>query len=142
MLIIRKTILALAFTTFFGSSTILSSTCPIELKRGQDGYWYSDEKPGWKSHKTTPDDVTVSPNDFGGVVYSPQRHRLACVYKASDGKWLALVSNAHHGVVIDKKATDDLGTNSAWVFSKKHRDYACGHPTVKNIKGCPFELTD
>ncbi|MCB1826806.1 MAG: hypothetical protein KDH94_00175 [Coxiellaceae bacterium] len=124
------------------SSTAFADTCPTDLKKDDDGYWYSDTKPGWKSHKTTPDGVTVSSSNFGGVVYSPSRNRMACVYKASDGKWVALVSNVHHGIVIDKKATDDSGNGPAWQFSTKHKDYACGHPTVTNIQGCQFQLSD
>lgn len=139
----RKTILATILIITVGiSSVVLADTCPTELKRDQNGIWYSKAKPGWKSHKAIPDGVTVSAKNFGGVVYSPKRHRLACVYKGSDGKWVALVSNVHHGIVIDKKAKDDAGTGPAWQYNKKYQDYACGQPKVTDIKSCQFQLAD
>ena len=143
MLTLRKTLLTSVLLSTFGLSTLsIANTCPTELKRDHEGYWYSDEKPGWKAHKKTPDGVTIKVADFGGVVYSPQRHRMACVYKASDGKWVALVSSPHNGILINKKATNDPGNGPAWEFSKQHKDYACGHPTVTDIKGCEFQLSD
>lgn len=122
------------------SSTALANTCPIELKRNHNGYWYSDTKPGWKSHRTTKVGVTLSADNFGGIVYSPKRHRMACVYKASNGKWIALVSNLHRGIVIDKSTMDNSGKKAAWKYSIKHKDYACGQPSVTKISKCSFQL--
>ena len=138
----KITLASILLITFGLSSTVVADTCPTKLERDHNGYWYSDAKPGWRSHKPTPEGVTLSAENFGGVVYSPERRRMACVYKASNGKWIALVSNIHHGILIDKKAMDDAGKNPAWQFSKQHQDYACGQPTVKNITGCQFQLAD
>lgn len=140
---IKTTLLASAAALGLAVSAAgFADTCPTELKQDSQGYWFSDVKPGWKSHKPTPDNVTLDANDFGGVVYSPKRNRMACVYKASDGKWVALVSNIHHGIVIDKKAVDDSGKEPAWQYSSKHEDYACGQPSVMNVQGCQFQLAE
>ena len=139
----KKTIFTPMLAILFGFVNVaIADTCPTKLARDSNGYWYSDSKPGWKSHKPMPEGVTLKAVNFGGVVYSPERHRIACVYKASNGKWVALVSNVHHGILIDKKAMDDSGEKPAWQFSKKHKDYACGQPNVTRIQGCPFELAD
>jgi len=96
--------------------------------------------PGWKSHIPTPTDVKIDSKNFGGVVYSPKRKRLACVYRASNNKWVALVSQLHHSIQIDEKTKDDSGTSPAWQFSKKHNDYACGRPRVTELDKCQFKL--
>lgn len=143
MSIQRKTIITSSVAVGLAlSGTALADTCPTSLQQDHNGYWYSKSKPGWKSHKTTPSGVTVTASNFGGVVYSPKRKRIACVYKASNGKWVALVSNVHHGIVINKKAMNDSQQGPAWQFSTKHKDYACGYPSVTHIKGCKFHLTN
>ena len=121
-------------------TSAIAATCPTQLTQDAEGYWKSDQTPGWRSHKPTPKNVTISPNDFGGVVYSPSKKRLACVYKGTDGKWVALVSNVSSKVKIDKHAPADVGGGSAWKYNKRHNDYACGKPTVTSIASCPFEL--
>lgn len=124
------------------SGTAFTYTCPTSFKQESDGFWYSQEKPGWKSHKSTSPGITIKTTDFGGVVYSPSRHRLACVYKASDNQWIALVSSMHEGIMIDKQVKDEKGNGLAWRYSEKHKDYACGKPLVSNIDGCPFTFED
>lgn len=136
------TLVSAAAVSLALAGTAFGDSCPTDLKQNEKGYWYSDSKPGWKSHKTTGTDVTLSADHFGGVIYSPKRKRVACVYKASNGQWIALVSNVHHGIVIDKQALNDSGHGPAWQYNKKHDDYACGYPNVTHIDGCQFDLTD
>lgn len=141
----KKTIIgcAISFCASIAiNHAVLAYTCPTNLKQNSEGYWYSQEKPGWKSHKPTDRDVTISATDFGGVVYSPTRHRLACVYKASDGKWVALVSAVHKNIVIDKQIKDSANNSAAWKFNQQYKDFACGQPSVTNIEGCPFTFED
>lgn len=122
------------------SMTASAKTCPTDLKKDHQGYWYSDSAPGWKSHKPTHGDVIIDPNNFGGAVYSPQRNRIACVYKASNGKWMALVSNIHNKITIDKQTADSSGSRAAWKYNPTHKDYACGLPSVKKLSKCRFDL--
>ena len=78
---------AIAGTLAIGlTSSAFAYTCPMNIKREQNGFWYSNEKPGWKSHKSTPPNVTLSAKDFGGVVYSPKRNRIVkeCWYAPKD----------------------------------------------------------
>jgi len=141
----KKTALLIGTGIIFTLGVTVSAfaaTCPTDLQRNHNGFWFSDTKPGWKSHRATKNGITVSSDNFGGVVYSPKRNRMACVYKASNGKWVALVSNMHQGINIDKAAADDKGKGPAWRYSSKHKDYACGRPTVTRISGCSFQLED
>jgi len=119
-----------------------STTCPQTFKQDPKGFWYSSDSPGWKSHKPTHPDVSIHADHFGGVVYSPKKERLACVYKASDGKWIALVSNIHPQISIDKQATDNSGVKPAWKYNPTHKDYSCGLPSVNKISQCSFQLVE
>jgi len=142
-MLIKKTTLLLSSGIIISiglTASAFADTCPTDLKRNHSGYWYSDTKPGWKSHRTTKNGVLLSSDNFGGIVYSPRRKRLACVYKASNGKWIALVSNVHHGIVYDKRAMDSSGKGPAWKYNSKHKDYACGRPSVNRLSGCTFQL--
>jgi hypothetical protein len=140
-----KTTLAMLGSAVFGVGLIGSSyalTCPKELLQDEQGHWYSYAKPGWKSPKPTPKGVSVKATDdsFGGVIYSPKHQRLACVYRASNGKWLAVVSDRDDKISVDKQAIDDTGKNPAWRFSDKYKDYACGRPYSKKIDTCKFMI--
>lgn len=122
------------------SISATAATCPTKLTQDSNGYWLSKAAPGWKSHKATPRGVTLSTKNFGGVVYSPARNRLACVYRASNKKWVAVISNMNKNIKIDKNAVDASGKKAAWKFSTKHKDYACGQPSVQKIETCQFSL--
>lgn len=126
---------------FFVSLSSFAATCPTELKHDSaNNTWYSTASPGWRSHRTTTPDVKLDPKNFGGAVYSPARQRIACVYKSSEGRWIALVSNRHEGFRIDKQAVDESGKRAAWQYNKQHDDFACGLPSVTKVSGCPFTL--
>jgi len=143
MFVDRKTIsmtLLSAMLGFIHVNTAQAETCPVHLKRNYKGYWYSNNKPGWRSYRSTIEGISVNTHHFGGVVYSPKRHRLACVYKASDRKWLALISNKYKPIVIDKKAMDYSGHHFRWQFNKKYKDYVCGQPITTHIEECSFQL--
>ncbi len=111
----------------------LATLCPTHFNHDQNGYWTSNEHPGWKSHRPTNANVTLDPKDFGGAVYSPQKKRIACVYKASDGNWVALLSSIYHPF-----NEDDL-TGKGWEFSQEHKDYICGQPK-SGIYDCDFKV--
>ena len=141
----KKTALLLGSGIIFAvgvTTSAFAETCPTKLQRDAKGFWSSDSKPGWKSHRATKEGITVETKKFGGVVYSPKRHRLACVFKASNGKWIALVSDVHKGIIINKDSLDVKDKAPAWKFSKKHQDYACGRPSVSKIERCSFKLND
>lgn len=138
----KRVIQVSSLCTLFFMGYVCAATCPTDIKRNKEGYWYSDQKPGWKSKKRTPENITLDTKDFGGVVYSPKHKRLACVYKTSDKKWFALVSNKHPNIVIDKEAKDDSGKGPAWRYSKKYHDYACGTPFTTKLSKCVFELKE
>lgn len=124
----------------FGAMEISAATCPKEVHQDDEGYWYSKQSPGWRSFNKTAKGVTLNVDYFGGVVYSPRHRRMACVFKTSDGRWLALVSQQRNDFRIDKQAMDDSGTQAAWQWNQQHRDYSCGRPTVTDPKNCPFEF--
>lgn len=120
--------------------TGFGDTCPTQLHQEYDGHWVSTQAPGWKTAGTTGLHTLINTNDFGGAVYSPTQKRLACVYRRSDGFWIALISHTHKGFQIDKHALDDARSATAWHFDKKHHDYTCGRPTVTKIKNCLFSV--
>lgn len=117
-------------------------TCPTNLKQDDNGYWYSTEKPGWYSRISTPKDVTLSAKNFGAVVFSPTRQRLACVYKASNNSWIALVSNLYADIEINKQTMDDTGNGPAWKWNVDHKDYSCGIPHTSDINKCSFRFKE
>lgn len=121
-------------------TSVGANTCPVNLKQDDKGFWYSDEKPTWRSHKATNKDIVVKASNFGGAVYSPIHHRIACLYKDSENNWLAIVSKVNYTFAIDRAAKDDSGKEPAWKWSEKHKDYSCGNPHVKNITGCQFTI--
>jgi len=117
-----------------------AATCPTKVERNDEGYWESEQAPGWRSFHKTAEGVSLDVSYFGGVVFSPRHRRMACVYKTSDGQWLALVSEQRNNFRIDKQAMDDSGTRAAWVWNDQHQDYSCGRPHVSDPKRCTFEF--
>jgi hypothetical protein len=116
-------------------SSAWAATCPTELMQQHQGYWLSHQQPGWKSNSPTEHNISVNSEQFTGVVYSPKRQRLACVYRTSDGKFLALISNKHRTIKINTGAEQ-----AVWHYHKDKKDYSCGKPGVKKISGCTFQL--
>lgn len=117
-----------------------ANTCPSKLIQSHDGHWVSTEAPGWHTSEALPHNVSIQTQDFGGAIYSPTQHRIACVYRNSKGFWTSLVSNTHRGLQIDRHALDDNGKHAAWRWDSQGKDYMCGKPTVKSASGCPFTV--
>ncbi len=115
------------------SASALAVTCPTALHQDSNGYWTSNDTPGWKSHRPTDKNITLESKNFGGAVYSPQKKRIACVYKGSDGNWVALLSSVYHPF-----NEDDL-KGTGWEFSQQHKDYVCGQPK-SGINDCGFNV--
>ncbi|MCH9644942.1 MAG: hypothetical protein K0U29_08475 [Gammaproteobacteria bacterium] len=128
---IKHAVIVISLTAGLISTASFAATCPTQLIQDHKGYWLSHEKPGWKSFRVTKHNVSVKVKNFAGAVYSQQRNRMACVYRASDGYFIALVSH---------KKAKIKPTGKNWRFNKSHGDYACGQPKVKNISGCQFNL--
>ena len=115
------------------STTSLASRCPTELHRDNKGYWTSNTPPGWKSITRTPSSETLDPNNFGGTVYSSTNKRIACVYRSSKRRWVALLSNINHPF-----NEDDL-KGTVWKYVPKHKDSICGKPD-HGLHDCEFDL--
>lgn len=109
-----------------------AAQCPTvdSLKQDSEGYWTANDEPGWKSVEASKPDITIK--EFGGVVYSPEKKRIACVYKDSTGKWVPLISSVFHP--FEK---DDLSKN--WKYDEKDKDWSCGAPD-HSISDCQFEV--
>ena len=110
-----------------------TNTCPTNLHQDKNGYWTSNDLPGWKSQLPTKKGITLTSKDFGGAVYSPQKRRIACVYKDPDGKYIALLSNIYHPF-----AEDHL-TGKGWEFNHQYKDYICGKPK-SDLNDCEFAI--
>lgn len=128
------------FSVGFSISALAAEqfTCPTEFKKNAQGLWYSDQQPGWQSTAKLGDAVTIEAKNFGGAVFSPTHKRIACVYRSSDDKWVAFVSDQNANIEVLKDVKDDSGKESAWKFSDEHKDYACGKPSVNDLKNCQF----
>jgi hypothetical protein len=111
---------------------VFADTCPTNISQDSKGFWTSNEAPGWKSTEGKPG-VTLDIKDFGGVVYSPEKKRIACVYKDSTGEWVVLLSSVDHA--FEKE--DLQGT--AWEYNDKYKDYECGTPKSA-LKDCVFNV--
>ncbi|PHQ81141.1 MAG: hypothetical protein COB66_02945 [Coxiella sp. (in: Bacteria)] len=122
------------------STTALATTCPTTMIREHDGYWVSQQTPGWKSSEQTGFKTTLNVNDFGGAIYAPAQNRMACVYRSSDGYWVALISHTHKRMHVNRHALNTARTHTAWQWDKKHKDYACGRPNVTKLSQCTFTL--
>ena len=137
----KKTVSILTnFALFIMATQTLANTCPTHLHQDHKGFWTSHEAPGWKSHLATEQGVDLSSNSFSAAVYSPKYKRLSCVYKADNGKFIALISNSNNHIRINKAGLDDSEKGHAWNFSEEHKDYACGLPSVSHLDGCRFYL--
>jgi len=129
-----RIVISLCLSAGLGFTSIsFANHCPSKLHQDSKGYWTSNDEPGWKSVKPTASHVTLEPNNFGGAIYSPKQRRMACVYKSSEGKWIALVSNINHPF-----NQDDLNME-VWTHAKKQNIYICGTPKYK-LKDCTFEV--
>ena len=117
---------------------VFAGHCPKNLHQDDKGYWTSNDQPGWKSHRPTSPTVTLEAKDFGGAVYSPLKKRIACVYKASDGKWVALLSSVYHPFNQDDLKAQE-GKNSPWEYNQQHKDWVCGTPKHK-LEDCQFDI--
>ncbi len=129
----KRILMAVGIIMGLGAAPYALSTCPTTFHQDKEGYWISDDAPGWKSHQPTGKDVKISEQQFGGAVYSPVKKRIACVYKGSHGRWVALISSQQHPF-----NEDDLNM-SAWMYSKKHNDYICGKPK-HGLSACTFSV--
>jgi len=134
-----KALTALSLLAF--STLISANTCPTQLVKEYNGFWISQEQPGWKSSEQTGVNTTVNTKDFGGAVYSPSQKRIACVYRTSRGYWIAMVSHTHKGFQINKHALDDARKHYSWKWDPKNKDYSCGRPSVIRPKNCEFTLS-
>lgn len=121
-------------------TNVMADTCPKNILQDSQGYWYSTEKPGWKSNSPTKTGIQLNVQDFGGVVYAPDKQRMACVYRDSQNQWIALVSEVTPNVQIDNKALDDSGKRPAWTLDEKYKYYTCGKPYITGVEKCPFTL--
>lgn len=110
----------------------LAETCPTHISQDSKGYWTSNDGPGWKSTEAKTG-VTLEAQDFGGVVYSPEKKRFACVYKDSTGTWVALLSSVDHA--FEK---EDL-KGEAWEYNEQYKDHECGTPKSK-LQDCEFDF--
>lgn len=135
-LLLSSTIFTIGFS--FAALAAEHFTCPTQLKKNDKGLWYSDQQPGWQSTAKLADGVTIEAKNFGGAVFSPTHKRIACVYRSSDDKWIAFVSDQNANIEVQKDVKDDSQKESAWKFSEEHKDYACGKPSVNDIKNCQF----
>ncbi len=132
-------VLALIIGITLLTTSSYASTCPTVFKQGPQGYWHSIEEPGFRSHQSTKPGITISATDFGGAVYSPKHQRIACVYKASNDKWIAFVSNHNQNIKINQPIQSSHG-ETAWQYSPTHKDYTCGKPRVSDLSKCEFQI--
>ncbi|WP_423063665.1 hypothetical protein [Candidiatus Paracoxiella cheracis] len=128
------TALCLGVGLSFTTAASFAGQCPSNLHQDSEGYWTSNDTPGWKSVKPTDTKVTVESKNFGGAIYSPTQKRIACVYKGSDGQWVALISN------VDHPFNEDNLNLKVWTFVNKHNIYICGTPKYK-LDECTFVIS-
>lgn len=117
-----------------------TTSCPTDLTQSHDGHWVSTDAPGWHSSRALPHNVTINTKDFGGAIFVPSQHRIACVYRNSKGFWTSLISNTHRGIQINRHVLDDSGKKAAWRWDSQGKDFMCGRPTVKSANKCTFTV--
>ena len=105
-----------------------AATCPTALYQDQMGFWYAYSMPGWKSMIKTKLNIKVDPTDFAGAIYSPKYQKMTCVYKTSQGKWLAMISEKQYSFSL----------NNNWKPDPKKNDFICGRPDVEKLEDCQF----
>ncbi len=127
--------LAATTLTLFASTYTFADTCPTQLIKEHDGHWVSHQKPGWRSSEKTEHGTQINVKDFGGALYSPKEKRLVCVYRSTQGFWIAMISNTPDSVQIQNNMH-----HHAWHWDKKHHDYTCGRPNIIDPRNCQFKL--
>lgn len=126
-------LIAASFATY-------GDTCPTQLIQTHDGHWVSPNAPGWRTSTALPHQIKLNTRDFGGALYAPKQHRLACVYRSSNGLWVPLVSNQHHGIQINRHIKDKHQKKAAWKWNSLTKDFTCGRPTVTSPESCQFTV--
>ncbi len=115
------------------SAPAIAGTCPTNFYQDKSNFWVSDDPPGWRSYKKSPPNSTLSAKNFGGAMYSPKLRRIACVYRGSDKKWVALVSSNEHPF-----NPDDIKINK-WKYIEKRKNFICGTPNHTRSE-CEFKV--
>lgn len=129
------------FALTFCAHSALALHCPTKLGKEHDGYWVSAQAPGWRSAIQTDNKTTVNTADFGGAIFVPSQHRLACVYRTSKGYWITLISHTHKHIQIDRHQRDDSGEYAAWRWDEQTKDFSCGRPYVKSYQSCTYTIS-
>lgn len=115
------------------ATSSFSHHCPSHFSRNSDGRFVSDEAPGWHSYVLLEPKVSLDAKQFSGALYIPDRHQIACVYKASNDQWIALTSNPRHAF-----NEDDLKIE-VWNYDADRGEFNCGKPN-KNRLACEFTV--
>lgn len=135
---IKHTVSTLALISI--CSMAFAHSCPTQLIREYDGHWVSHQAPGWKSAQRTPPGTSINTKDFGGAVFSPSQKRIACVYRATNGYWVTLISHTHKGFQVNQHQLNDAHNATAWQWNRDHQDFNCGKPAVAKRKNCQFYI--
>jgi len=135
-------ILFILLASYLGSYQIATADiCPTKLDRSIEGYWYSTQHPGWSSIETFPQTITINPDHTGAIVFNPMKARLACVYKNSENKWVAIVSMPTNGIRTDTGILNQQ-SRRVWQWSDEHQDFSCGIPDANHMAQCRFTLEE
>ena len=120
---------------------LIADTCPTQLERSAEGYWYSNQHPGWLSVEAFPQTIIMNPDQIGAIVFSPSKTRVACVYRSSGNQWVAIISTNNKGITPDIGLIDPKG-QPIWKWSIEHQDYSCSKLDHHDAANCRFSIED
>ena len=133
---------AMGVVVSFSLSTItLADTCPTKLNYSFEGYWYSLQHPGWRTHQTHTQYPEVTAKGFKGSVFSPKRKQIACIYLMLNKKEVILLSQPHDRFTINKGVINSHFQKN-WIWNQKHEDYTCTLPRINSIEQCHFTIEE
>ena len=135
----------LSFTTslFFCAmftSSCLSDTCPKKLLFSYDGFWYSNQHPGWKSLKQHRQYLDINASHFKSAHVYPAKNRIMCRYANRDHK-ATLISKPHTGLNIDSGLVTSKN-EKLWQWNEREGLFRCTASVTVLLKHCRFSIEE
>ena len=122
------------------TSTCLSDTCPKKLLFSYDGFWYSNQHPGWKSLKQHRQYLDINASHFKSAHVYPAQNRITCRY-----------ANRHHEATLTSKPHTRLNIDSGlvtsnnaklWKWNEREGLFRCTASVTVLLQHCRFSIEE
>jgi hypothetical protein len=126
-------------------SPVQATNCPKSVTR-KGNFFFSGEYPGWQSYDQISNNININiaMTQFGGIIYSLETKRLACVYITNNPQqpWFALISQPLSGLIIPDIHIINKQQQSVWQYNTKHKDLTCTTAYSPKGRSCHYTIED